>query len=140
MELRLVLIPLILLTLTACGSSGKPKTFFEQEGPLPEEIVNYAQQLLPNGEDPNLVPLVQRNFLEGCMIGGENRGSSISTKAMASACACAYEDLLKYVRQVTATENAAFELFDQLDKSLREDAGYATLGSDYKEIFDRCLS
>ena len=115
MKLRLVLIPLLLLTLTACGSSGKPKTFFEQEGPLPEEI-------------------------DGCMFGGENRGASISTKAMASACDCAYEDLLKYVRQVTATENAAFELFDQLDKSLREDAGYATLGSDYKEIFDRCLS
>ncbi|HJM27788.1 MAG: hypothetical protein QF596_06440 [Acidimicrobiales bacterium] len=140
MKLRFSLIVLGLLLLTACGSSGKPKSFFEQPGPLPEKIYEFGDQLLVNGEDLDLVPLVQRNFLEGCMIGGIQREPSISPISLASACACSYDDLVAYVREVSATEEAAFKLFEDLDKSLQKEGGYASLGSDYKEIFASCQS
>ena len=134
------LLILALLVLTACGSSGKPKTFSEQPGPLPERISALADQLLQDGEDSELVPLVQRNFLEGCVTGGFARADSIDSVALANTCACSYYGLIDYVRDNTPTEIAAFELFEDIDKSLKEEEGYAGLSSNYTEIFAACQS
>ena len=140
MKRRFSLLILALLVLTACGSSGKPKSFSEQPGPLPERISALADQLLQDGEDPELVPLVQRNFLEGCVTGGFARVDSIDSVALANTCACSYYGLIDYVRDNTPTEIAAFELFEDIDKSLKEEEGYAGLSSNYTEIFATCQS
>ena len=65
----LFLLPVALL-LAACGSSGKPESFTEQKGPLPEYLLEFQSELL-NEVNPAQVPLVQRNFLEGCMGGSK---------------------------------------------------------------------
>ena len=115
MKRRFSLLILAMFLLTACGSSGKPK-----------------------GENPELVPLVQRNFLEGCVTGGFARVDSIDSVALANTCACSYYGLIDYVRDNTATELAAFELFEDIDKSLKQEEGYAGLSSNYTEIFATC--
>ncbi len=141
MKRRFSLLILALLVLTACGSSGKPKSFSEQPGPLPERIsAELADHLLQRGEDPELVPLVQRNFLEGCVTGGFARVDSISNAALGNTCACSYYGLKEYVLENTPTKIAAFELFEDIDKSLKEEEGYAGLSSNYKEIFAACQS
>ena len=140
MKRRFSLLILALLVLTACGSSGKPKSFSEQPGPLPERIAALADQLLQEGEDFALVPLVQRNFLEGCVTGGFARVDSIDSVALGNTCACSYYGLIDYVRDNTPTEIAAFELFEDIDKSLKEEEGYAGLSSNYTEIFAACQS
>ena len=140
MKRRFSLLILALLVLTACGSSGKPKSFSEQQGPLPDRIAALADQLLQDGEDPELVPLVQRNFLEGCVTGGFARVDSIDSVVLGNTCACSYYGLIDYVRDNTPTEIAAFELFEDIDKSLKEEEGYAGLSSNYTEIFAACQS
>ena len=46
---------------------GKPQSFYEQRGPLKEDYKPYAAELLGADENSNDVPLVHRNFIEGCM-------------------------------------------------------------------------
>jgi len=140
MKRRFSLLILALLLLTACGSSGKPKSFSEQEGPLSGKISALEDHLLQRDENPDFVPLVQRNFLEGCVIGGQQRAPSIDSVVLANTCACSYYGLVDYVRDNTLTELDAFELFEKLDKALKEEGGYAGLSSNYTEIFAACQS
>ena len=46
MKKQLAIVVIALLALAACGSSGKPQSFYEQRGPLKEDYKPYAAELL----------------------------------------------------------------------------------------------
>ena len=135
---RISIIVIAVLTLTACGSSGKPETFTDQPGPLQSKYTELATQLLQDGENPNGVPLVQRNFIEGCMSGGIDETGSII--ALASSCGCSYAGLVEFVRELTVSDIEAFKAFEAFDKQLEKDDGFKNLDTRVKEIFSSCQS
>ena len=135
---RISIIVIAVLTLTACGSSEKPQSFIDQPGPLQSVYVELADQLLQGGEDVNGVPLVHRNFIEGCMSGGIDDAGSII--ALASSCGCSYAGLVEFVREVTVSDIEAFKAFEAFDKQLKEDDGFRNLDTRVKQIFSSCQS
>ncbi len=130
----LLLLPVALLVV-ACGSSGKPESFTDQKGPLPEDLVEFQDELLDGG-NPSLVPLVQRNFLEGCMGGEKAIFKELSGAALARACGCTYTDLVKFLEENESLENSAFDAFKDLDKTSKEEG--SVLGQNYEAIFEEC--
>jgi len=132
----LILLPLALL-LGACGSSGKPESFTEQKGPLPEYLQEFQNELLDGG-NAALVPLVQRNFLEGCMGGSKEVFGQLSGAALARACGCSYTELVSFLEANESLEKSAFDTFKDLDKASKETDG--ALGQNYKNIFEECLA
>ena len=80
----LALVIALALIAVACGSSGAPESFEEQTGPLPDGLQQYASELLSD-VNPEQVPLVQRNFLEGCMLGAVARLDGLSGSDLAAA-------------------------------------------------------
>tara|TARA_B100000902_G_scaffold169924_1_gene164458 strand:+ start:2992 stop:3411 length:420 start_codon:yes stop_codon:yes gene_type:complete len=138
MTKRISTILLAALLLTACGSSGKPQSFIDQPGPLQSEYIELADELLQSSEDVNGVPLVQRNFIEGCMSAGLSEDGDII--ALANSCGCSYKELVKFVREVTISDLEAFKAFEAFDNKLKEDDGFANLDSRVKDIFTSCQS
>ena len=138
MTKRISTILLAALLLTACGSSGKPQSFIDQPGPLQSEYIELANELLQSSEDVNGVPLVQRNFIEGCMSAGLSEDGDII--ALANSCGCSYKELVKFVREVTISDLEAFKAFEAFDNKLKEDDGFANLDSRVKDIFTSCQS
>ena len=138
MTKRISTILLAALLLTACGSSGKPQSFIDQPGPLQSEYIELADELLQSSEDVNGVPLVQRNFIEGCMSAVLSEDGDII--ALANSCGCSYKELVKFVREVTISDLEAFKAFEAFDNKLKEDDGFANLDSRVKDIFTSCQS
>ena len=130
----LLLLPVALLV-GACGSSGKPESFTEQKGPLPADLQDYQNELLGDG-NPSLVPLVQRNFLEGCMGGSKPLFAQLSGAALARACGCSYTELVRFLEANESLEKSAFDTFKDLDKASKEADG--VLGQNYRAIFEEC--
>ena len=130
----LLLLPVALLV-GACGSSGKPESFTEQRGPLPADLQDYQNELLGDG-NPSLVPLVQRNFLEGCMGGSKPLFAQLSGAALARACGCSYTELVRFLEANESLEKSAFDTFKDLDKASKEADG--VLGQNYRSIFEEC--
>ncbi|MEC8986220.1 MAG: hypothetical protein VX763_06340 [Actinomycetota bacterium] len=130
----LLLLPVALLV-GACGSSGKPESFTEQKGPLPADLQDYQNELLGDG-NPSLVPLVQRNFLEGCMGGSKQLFAQLSGAALARACGCSYTELVRFLEANESLEKSAFDTFKDLDKASKEADG--VLGQNYRAIFEEC--
>ena len=138
MTKRISIILLAALVLTACGSSGKPKTFIDQPRPLQSEYIELADELLQNGAKKDGVPLAQRNFIEGCMSAGLSEDGDII--ALANSCGCSYNELVKFVRGLTDSDIEAFEAFEAYDNELKEDDGFASLDNRVKDIFKSCQS
>ena len=130
----LLLLPVALLV-GACGSSGKPESFTEQKGPLPADLQDYQNELLGD-VNPSLVPLVQRNFLEGCMGGSKQLFAQLSGAALARACGCSYTELVRFLEANESLEKSAFDTFKDLDKASKEADG--VLGQNYRAIFEEC--
>ncbi len=130
----LLLLPVALLV-GACGSSGKPESFTEQKGPLPADLQDYQNELLGD-VNPSLVPLVQRNFLEGCMGGSKQLFAQLSGAALARACGCSYTELVRFLEANESLEKSAFDTFKDLDKASKEADG--VLGQNYRSIFEEC--
>ena len=130
----LLLLPVALLV-GACGSSGKPESFTEQKGPLPADLQDYQNELLGD-VNPSLVPLVQRNFLEGCMGGSKPLFAQLSGAALAIACGCSYTELVRFLEANESLEKSAFDTFKDLDKASKEADG--VLGQNYRSIFEEC--
>ncbi len=86
-----------------------PKSLTDLKGPLPESLQQFQSELL-DGEDPTQVPLVQRNFLEGCMA-----GAPFPTSALAKACGCGYEGIIKFAEANATEETSAFDIFVDMD-------------------------
>mgnify|MGYP002835689257 FL=1 len=137
MKRSLLLILAAALLLGACGSSGKPETFYEQTGPLPEYLQEFQTELL-DGVNPSQVPLVQRNFLEGCMGGQKEIFAQLSGAALARACGCSYTELIKYLEANATEDQSAFDTFKKINKTSKEEDG--VLGQNYKSIFEECLA
>ncbi len=132
----LFLLPLALLV-AACGSSGKPESFDAQKGPLSEYLLEFQSELL-NEVNPAQVPLVQRNFLEGCMGGSKTIFEQLSGAALARACGCSYSELVRLLEANASVEKSAFDTFKDLDKASKEEDG--VLGQNYQTIFEECLA
>ena len=130
----LLLLPVALLV-GACGSSGKPESFSEQKGPLPEYLQEFQIELL-NDVNPLQVPLVQRNFLEGCMGGSKQLFEQLSGAPLARACGCSYTELVRFLEANASLEKSAFDTFKDLDKASKEADG--DLGQNYRTIFEEC--
>ena len=130
----LLLLPVALLV-GACGSSGKPESFTEQKGPLPADLQEFQNELLGD-VNPSLVPLVQRNFLEGCMGGSKPLFEQLSGAPLARACGCSYTELVRFLEANESLEKSAFDTFKDLDKASKEADG--VLGQNYRSIFEEC--
>ena len=137
MKRCLPLVLAIALILGACGSSGKPESFYEQKGPLPEILQEFGTELL-DGVNSSQVPLVQRNFLEGCMGGQKDIFNELSGAALARACGCSYTELVRYLEANATEDQAAFDTFKKINKTSNEEGG--VLGQNYKSIFEECLA
>ncbi len=135
MKRSLLLLLSVALLVGACGSSGKPESFTEQKGPLPADLQDYQNELLGD-VNPSLVPLVQRNFLEGCMGGSKPLFAQLSGAALARACGCSYTELVRFLEANESLEKSAFDTFKDLDKASKEADG--VLGQNYRSIFEEC--
>jgi hypothetical protein len=125
--------------LAACGSSGNPISFTDQPGSLPDSISQYSSRL--GVDDPDQVPLVQRNFLEGCMTGDTPRLEGLEGSALADACGCSYNDLVQYLVGNSASPEAAFDTFVSINRAVKDQSSSDTgspIGSQYLELFQAC--
>lgn len=120
----------------ACGSSGNPESFTDQPGELPDSIAGFASDLLGPSGDPTMVPLVQRNFLEGCMIDDALRMEGLQGSSRASACGCSYDALVTDLQANPAGDQTPFETFVAIDRSLRTEG--EAIGSRYADLFAAC--
>ena len=146
MKKQLSIIVIALLTLAACGSSGKPISFNDQPGQLKEDYMPYAAELMI-GDDFEYseedVPLVHRNFIEGCMSAAviEFEENSEQLINLATRCGCNYQRLREWVKQLYPnSRERQFKQFEDYDKLLKNENGFEQLSSDVKEIFKRCQS
>jgi hypothetical protein len=139
--MRRLVAPLVLvLALAACGSDGAPESFTDQPGPLPESLTGYAGDLIGSA-DADQVPLVQRNFLEGCMSGEATRLQGLSGRSLADACGCSYDSLVNYLIDNSTTELEAFDRFVSIDRAVEDQTDEADpIGSQYIDLFDTCRS
>ena len=119
MTRRLVLILAVLLLAAACSGSGEPKGFSEQPVPVGAELGSAL------GLDATAtLPIVERNFLETCVL--EGNPAVVATGSLPAACQCTYDGLVSlYVDAATAqgeldVERTAFEAFKDLDSDLKE--------------------
>lgn len=142
-----------MIVLAACANSGAPEALDDQLGALPDSVPASA---LAEGQDPNAVPLFERNFLEGCVTGGraelleELRG--VQAEALPVVCGCIYRGFEDhFVAAATAELSAdgatptgeeldrrAYELFDGLDEAYRKDAE-TTLRPELVDISAECI-
>ncbi len=137
---RVVTVLLLGLVLVGCGSSGAPESFTDQPGQLPEALRPFANELVGT-EDANAVPLVQRNFLEGCMSGTTARLDSLSGSDLATVCGCSYDSLVGYLVANTATPEEAFSTFLAIDDAVSSEQaadGAAPINENYLALFQAC--
>ena len=141
MKKQLSIIIIALLALAACGSSGKPISFDDQTAPLKEDYKPYAGQLLGDAYSALDVPLVHRNFIEGCMSTGviEFEEGSEQLLNLASTCGCNYQGLLILVKELHPdSRESQFKQFEDYDKQLKNEGGLANLDNRVKDIFSSC--
>ena len=121
MKRRLIgLLAVFVLVLAACASSGAPETFEDQPGPLAESIAEFATELV-GSDNPDQIPLVRRNFLEGCMLDGNLRIDGLSGAPLAEACGCSYDTIVGFIIDNPPADRTAFDTFRDLDNSLKDD-------------------
>ena len=132
--LKRLAVPLVaLLVLTACGSSGEPEGFDEQPVRISEELQNALDT------DTEFLPVVERNFLEGCLLADTPR---ITSNDLAGSCQCAYTDIVAFYRDnftgetPIAAEKAAFDAFKELDDALQSETG--VIPANIQSILDGC--
>lgn len=139
MTRRLASMVVLALVLAACGSSGEPTGFDQQPVPVGPEL---AEALDMDTDDT--LPIVERNFMEGCALAESPRVTG--TAALAATCQCTYNDLKTfYVDSVESDPDTtpdtdvgaeAYELFKALDKELgKEDS---IIPANIQAIIDRC--
>lgn len=120
MTRRLVPILAVVLLAAACSSSGEPNGFLEQPTAVGAEL-GAALGLSADAT----IPIVERNFLETCVIEG-NPAVGVTAGALPAACQCTYDGLVGLylgaaeAQAATDVERTAFESFKDLDSELEE--------------------
>ena len=141
--LKRLAVPLVaLLVLTACGSSGEPEGFDMQLVPLSDDLKAAL------GTSADELPVVQRNFLEGCLLADTPR---ITAGDLAGACQCSYEGIVAFYRDnfsdgaelyingvPSEGERAAFDAFKGLDDALQSETG--VIPANIQSILDGCAN
>jgi hypothetical protein len=133
--------------LVSCSSDANDNGFSKNPGPISANLIGALQ----GGEDPNSVPEVKRNFLEGCVTGAS--GSipdlvAIQETGLLQVCGCSYESLYKYFMNRAATladssaslteiENSAFRSFNNLDKDFQK--GNEEFSEKLLGVFEQCI-
>ena len=135
--LKRLAVPLVaLLVLTACGSSGEPEGFDEQPVRLSEEL----QAAL--GTETEFLPVVERNFLEGCLLADTPRFEG--TNDLATSCECSYAGIVAFYRDnftgdtPAAAEKAALDAFKELDNALKSETG--VIPANIQTILEGCIN
>ncbi len=135
--LKRLAVPMVaLLVLTACGSSGEPEGFDEQPVRVSEELQNALDT------ETEFLPVVQRNFLEGCVLADTPRLSGAND--LPASCECSYEGIVAFYREnftgatPTEAEKAAFDAFKDLNNALESETG--VIPANIQSILDGCIT
>ena len=121
MTRRLVPIIAVVFFAAACSNSGEPNGFLEQPVPVGATL---GAALGIDAMDT--LPIVERNFLETCVV--EGNPAVVATNGLPAACQCTYKGLVSlYVDAATAqgatdVERTAFDAFKELDSDLKDSA------------------
>ncbi|MBT95122.1 MAG: hypothetical protein CL431_04040 [Acidimicrobiaceae bacterium] len=135
------------LLLASCSADINENGFSKNPGPISANLIGALQ----DGEDPNSVPEVKRNFLEGCVTGAS--GSipnlvAIQETGLLQVCGCSYESLYQYFmdRAATLTDSSAslteievlaFRSFNNLDKDIQK--GDEEFAEELLSVFEQCI-
>lgn len=140
-----------LVVLAGCGSDGSSGSFEDGVGPIDRQLV----PALAADADPDAVPEVQRNFLDGCVLGfadGLPDLEPVQQSGLLSVCGCSFEQLVTYSRaeaarvaaddpdgeaDAEALEAAAFEIFTDLENDIR--IGEADMPSEVLDLIRTCV-
>lgn len=128
----------------ACASSGEPTGFEQQPGPINDDWA----AALGNGVSTDAVPLVQRNFLEGCITIDEGKryvDLELNEVGLIAVCGCGYDGIVATLlnrddlsgETQEDRERDAFNKFKDLDKALGDID--KPLDSWVRTIFTDCI-
>ncbi len=142
----LVLASAVLL-LPSCATNANDSGFSKNPGPISANLIGALQ----DGEDPNTVPEVKRNFLQGCVTGAS--GSipnlvAIQETGLLQVCGCSYERMVQFLINQATTfadsstplseiENSAFESFKDLDDDFQKGGG--EFSDKLLGVFEQCI-
>ncbi len=117
----LALVLTLVLAVTACSSSGAPTGFDQQPVPLSDDL----RTALGGGVET--LPVVERNFLEGCVLAETPRIEGADD--LVASCRCAYDEIVAFYRANSSgetpeeAEQAAYDQFKRLDDELKSETG-----------------
>lgn len=145
---RLAAAIVVAVLAASCGSDGEPSGFADDPGPLDSALVG----ALDEGEDVDNVPLVERNFLDLCVRGGEStipELPAVQERGLLRVCACSYDALVEHVREVATRnagddadaddiENDAYSRFRTIDDDMRNGI-VGDLDPQVRRLFADCV-
>lgn len=133
------LVTLLMVIAAACSHSGAPESFQDQPGPVGDRLA----EALGVGADDQL-PLVERNFLESCILGDAESDSGLTPADRAPVCQCSYDGIVAFYVEAAEGETEeerlvdAFASFDALDSELEDPT--AIPPANIQTILDDCRS
>lgn len=136
MSRRLAPFLVLVLILAACSSSGEPTGFDQQPVPVGDDL---GAALGVDGE--STLPVVEKNFLEGCVLADTPR--IVGSADLVASCQCTYDDLVAFYVDFAEREGAtdvsaaAFDRFKQLDRDLDEST--TPIPANIQTIIDGCV-
>jgi hypothetical protein len=135
---RISIVLAFVLAAAACSSSGEPDGFNQQPTELGDELGEAM------GEPAtNTLPVVERNFLEGCVLADTPRLND--TANTSQNCTCAFEAIVQFytdaasARAVEDVDAEAFSLFKNLDENLQDNPGNLPADVQRAVEADNCL-
>jgi len=146
-RVRLPLALCLLCAVLGCASNQGEGGFSKDQGPIAANLIGALQE----GEDPNLVPEVKRNFLKGCVTGATDAIPdlvAIQETGLLSVCGCSYKKIVDHLRtsstaiydssaSLSEIENDAYENFKKIDEDFQKGEGEFT--EKLIEIFQTCI-
>jgi len=136
MSRRLAPLVVLLLVLAACSSSGEPTGFDQQPVPVGDEL---GAALDVDGD--TTLPVVQKNFLEGCVLATTPR--IVGASDLVASCECTYDELVAFYvdfaenEGVTDVGAVAYDRFKQLDNDLEDPL--VPIPANIQTIIDGCV-
>jgi hypothetical protein len=130
MKLLAATIVTVALLVAGCGGDGEPESFEDDPGQISVSLLS----AIPAGSDSNAVQLLQRNFLEGCVLAGGDTIPELDVvqqEGLVAVCGCTYPALVEELRSDARSEaragwsaedveRDAVARFLDLDETIRE--------------------